>query len=338
MELMDFIKERILFIIISLSILIFSSILLAALRVDSYAIFFIFILNFIGVSIFHVYDYLNKRKYYNELISNLDRLDKKYLISEVADEGNFLDSKILYYVIKEATKAMNDEIASLKINNNEYREYIELWVHEVKTPISSCKLLIENNKSEITKSIDEEIDKVENYIEQALFYTRSNALEKDYIIKELNLKNSINKVIKRNANTLIERRIKVEVKDLEEIVYSDSKWIEFIINQIISNSIKYMGKGEGTIKFYTNNIGENIILNIEDTATGMNEKDVIKAFEKGYTGEKGRKFGKSTGIGLYLCKKLAIKLGLGISLTSEINVGTKVSIIFPINRMMIFEK
>ncbi|MBU3194345.1 sensor histidine kinase [Clostridium algidicarnis] len=338
MELMDFIKERILFIIISLSILIFSSILLAALRVDSYAIFFIFILNFIGVSIFHVYDYLNKRKYYNELISNLDRLDKKYLISEVADEGNFLDSKILYYVIKEATKAMNDEIASLKINNNEYREYIELWVHEVKTPISSCKLLIENNKSEITKSIDEEIDKVENYIEQALFYTRSNALEKDYIIKELNLKNSINKIIKRNANTLIERRIKVEVKDLEEIVYSDSKWIEFIINQIISNSIKYMGKGEGTIKFYTNNIGENIILNIEDTATGMNEKDVIKAFEKGYTGEKGRKFGKSTGIGLYLCKKLAIKLGLGISLTSEINVGTKVSIIFPINRMMIFEK
>ncbi|WP_443660375.1 sensor histidine kinase [Clostridium algidicarnis] len=338
MELMDFIKERILFIIISLSILIFSSILLAALRVDSYAIFFIFILNFIGVSIFHVYDYFNKRKYYNELISNLDRLDKKYLISEVADEGNFLDSKILYYVIKEATKAMNDEIASLKINNNEYREYIELWVHEVKTPISSCKLLIENNKSEITKSIDEEIDKVENYIEQALFYTRSNALEKDYIIKELNLKNSINKIIKRNANTLIERRIKVEVKDLEEIVYSDSKWIEFIINQIISNSIKYMGKGEGTIKFYTNNIGENIILNIEDTATGMNEKDVIKAFEKGYTGEKGRKFGKSTGIGLYLCKKLAIKLGLGISLTSEINVGTKVSIIFPINRMMIFEK
>ncbi|MBU3209690.1 sensor histidine kinase [Clostridium algidicarnis] len=338
MELMDFIKERILFIIISLSILIFSSILLAALRVDSYAIIFIFILNFIGVSIFHVYDYFNKRKYYNELISNLDRLDKKYLISEVADEGNFLDSKILYYVIKEATKAMNDEIASLKINNNEYREYIELWVHEVKTPISSCKLLIENNKSEITKSIDEEIDKVENYIEQALFYTRSNALEKDYIIKELNLKNSINKVIKRNANTLIERRIKVEVKDLEEIVYSDSKWIEFIINQIISNSIKYMGKGEGTIKFYTNNIGENIILNIEDTATGMNEKDVIKAFEKGYTGEKGRKFGKSTGIGLYLCKKLAIKLGLGISLTSEINVGTKVSIIFPINRMMTFEK
>ncbi|MDZ5034907.1 ATP-binding protein, partial [Clostridium perfringens] len=137
---------------------------------------------------------------------------------------------------------------------------------------------------------------------------------------------------------LIERKIKIEVKDLDVIVYSDSKWIEFIINQIISNSIKYIGNGERIIKFYTNKVGENIILYIEDTGIGMSEKDVIKVFEKGYTGENGRRFGKSTGIGLYLCKKLAIKLGLGINLTSELNVGTKVSIIFPINRMMIFEK
>ncbi len=212
MRLIDFIKERILFIIISIVILAFSSILLSALSVDLYAIVFIFILNSIGILIFHLYDYLNKKKYYDELISNLDTLDKKYLISEILEEGSFLDSKILYYTIKEAAKSMNDEIASLKISNNEYREYIELWVHEIKTPISSCKLLIENNKSELTKSIDEEIDKVENYIEQVLFYTRSNALEKDYIIKELNLKNSVNKVIKRNANILIERKIKLKLR------------------------------------------------------------------------------------------------------------------------------
>ena len=333
MRLIDFIKERILFVVISIGILIFNSILLTALNVDLYAIIFIFIFNCIGILIFHIYDYLNKKKYYDELISNLDVLDKKYLISE----GSFLDSKILYYAIKEAAKSMNDEIASLKISNNEYREYIELWVHEIKTPISSCKLLIENNKSELTKSIDEEIDKVENYIEQVLFYTRSNALEKDYIIKELNLKNSVNKVIKRNANILIERKIKIETKDLDVTVYSDSKWIEFIINQIVSNSIKYIGSNECKIKFYTNKLGDNIVLHIEDTGIGMNESDVSKAFEKGYTGENGRKFGKSTGIGLYLCKKLAMKLGLGIKLTSEQNGGTKVSITFPINRMMIFE-
>ncbi|MBD7915468.1 sensor histidine kinase [Clostridium sp. Sa3CUN1] len=339
MKMIDFLKERILFIIISILILIFTSILLGVLKVDFYAIIFIFLINFIGILIYHIYDYFNRKKYYDELINNLKDLDKKYLISDVIDEGSFLESKILYHIINETTKSMKDDISNLRINNKEYREYIELWVHEIKTPIASSKLLIENNKSELTKSIGEEITKVESYIEQALFYARSNALEKDYIINELNLKLVVNKVIRRNSKILIEKKVKIEILDIEKIVYTDSKWLEFILNQIISNSIKYIDnkKMENKIKFYTKKIGENIILHIEDNGIGMNEKDVIKAFEKGYTGENGRRFGKSTGMGLYLCKKLTQKLGLGINLESEINKGTQISIIFPINKMMIFE-
>lgn len=339
MKLTDFLKERILFIIISLIILAFTSILLLVLKVDFYAIVFIFVINFIGILIYHIYDYFNRKKYYDELISNLESLDKKYLISDVIDEGSFLEGKILYYIINETTKSMKDDISDLRINNKEYREYIELWVHEIKTPIASSKLIIENNKSELTKSIGEEISKVESYIEQALFYARSNALEKDYIIKELDLKSVVNKVIRRNSKVLIEKKIKIEILDIEKIVYTDSKWLEFIINQIVSNSIKYVDnhKSENKIKFYTKNIGENVVLYIEDTGIGMNEKDIVKAFEKGYTGENGRRFGKSTGIGLYLCKKLTQKLGLAINLESEIKKGTKISIVFPINRMMIFE-
>lgn len=339
MKMIDFLKERILFIIISILILIFTSILLGVLKVDFYAIIFIFLINFIGILIYHIYYYFNRKKYYDELINNLKDLDKKYLISDVIDEGSFLESKILYHIINETTKSMKDDISNLRINNKEYREYIELWVHEIKTPIASSKLLIENNKSELTKSIGEEITKVESYIEQALFYARSNALEKDYIINELNLKLVVNKVIRRNSKILIEKKVKIEILDIEKIVYTDSKWLEFILNQIISNSIKYIDnkKMENKIKFYTKKIGENIILHIEDNGIGMNEKDVIKAFEKGYTGENGRRFGKSTGMGLYLCKKLTQKLGLGINLESEINKGTQISIIFPINKMMIFE-
>lgn len=339
MKIIDFFKERILFILISLMILIFTSILLVALKVDFYAIVFIFVINFIGILIYHIYDYFNRKKYYDELINNLEALDKKYLISDVIEEGSFLESKILYHIINETTKSMKDDISYLRINNKEYREYIELWVHEIKTPIASSKLLIENNKSELTKSIGEDLSKVESYIEQALFYARSNTLEKDYIIKELDLKSVVNKVIRRNSKVLIEKKIKIEILDTEKIVYTDSKWLEFIINQIISNSIKYVDneKLENKIKFYTRNIGENIVLYIEDTGIGMNERDVIKAFEKGYTGGNGRRFGKSTGMGLYLCKKLSQKLGLGINIESEVNKGTKISIIFPINKMMIFE-
>jgi len=339
MIIIDFVKERILFIIISLMILLFTSILLLTLKVDFYAIVFIFVINFIGILIYHIYDYFNRKKYYDELLNNLEALDKKYLISDVIDKGSFLESKILYHIINETTKSMKDDISDLRINNKEYREYIELWVHEIKTPIASSKLLIENNKSELTESIGEDLSKVESYIEQALFYARSNTLEKDYIIKELDLKSVVNKVIRRNSKVLIEKKIKIEILDTEKIVYTDSKWLEFIINQIVSNSIKYVDneKLENKIKFYTRNIGENIVLYIEDTGIGMNEKDVIKAFEKGYTGENGRRFGKSTGMGLYLCKKLSQKLGLGIELESEINKRTKIAIVFPINKMMIFE-
>lgn len=337
MQLKDFIKERIVFILINIGILAFTAALLSILKVDGYAIIFILVLNFIGILIFHINEYLKKRKYYNEFLCNIEKLDKKYLISEVMEEGDFLEGKILYDIIRQTDKSMNDEVASLKINNNEYREYIELWVHEVKTPIATCKLLIENNPSEITKSINEEVEKVENYIEQALFYTRSNTLEKDYIIKEINIKNCINSVIRKNANILIEKGIKIKIEDIDRIVYTDIKWIEFILHQIISNSIKYMDKEISILNISCEEYKESIILHISDNGIGMNEKDVIKAFEKGYTGENGRKFGKATGIGLYLCRKLSLKLGLSIKLKSEINKGTRVSILFPLNKMMIFE-
>lgn len=337
MNIIEFFKERVIFLIINILILLFTGILLEALKVDLYAIIFIVVINFIGIIVFHIYEYIKKKKYYNEVLSNLKSLDKKYLISEVMDEADFLDGKILYSIIKETDKSMNDEILKLKLNIREYKEYIELWVHEVKTPIATCKLLIENNDLPVTESIGEEVERVENYIEQALFYARSNTLEKDYIIKEIKIIDCINSSIKKNLNQLIENKIKIDITNIEDIIYSDSKWVEFILNQIISNSIKYRKKDNSILKFYSEKSGENIVLTIEDNGIGMDEKDVLKAFDKGYTGTNGRKFTKSTGIGLYLCNKLCIKLGLKIKLESLLNGGTKVYILFPINKMMLFE-
>ena len=337
MNLRDFIKERIVFIIINSLILLFTAILLMVLKVDSFAILFIVIINGAGILIYHIFDYLRKKQYYNEIKENMESLDKKYLISEVIEEGTFTESKLIYDVICKGNKAMNDEIGEFKRGINDYREYIELWVHEIKTPIATCKLLIENNESPLTESIGEEVCKLENYIDQALFYTRSNTLEKDYIIKEMSLSSCVNKVLNNNADSLIKKRVKISLGDLEKRVYSDSKWIEFILGQIISNSIKYMNKEHKELKIYCNENSKYVILNIEDNGAGISEKDISRVFDKGFTGENGRKFGKSTGIGLYLCKKLCKKLGLDITLISEEGKFTRVSIIFPINRMMIFE-
>lgn len=337
MSLSDFIKERIVFIIINFLILLFTAVLLYFLHVGGFAIIFIVMINALGILSFHIYDYLRKKQYYDEIKENMESLDKKYLISEVIEEENFTESKLIYDVINKSNKAMNDEIGNFKRNLNEYKEYIELWVHEIKTPIATCRLLIENNESPLTKSIGEEVGKLDNYIDQALFYTRSNTLEKDYIIKEMNLREVINKVINNNADILIKKRVKINIGDVDKTVYSDSKWVQFILGQLISNSIKYMNKEEKEFKIYCGESSKYIVLNIEDNGVGISEKDVPRVFDKGFTGENGRKFGKSTGIGLYLCKKLCKKLGLDISLTSEEGKYTKVSIVFPINRMMIFE-
>ncbi len=336
MKPLEYFKSHLIFIGIHILVLIFTSALLKSLGVENYAIIFIVILNFIGSIIFYIYDYFNKNKYYNELLYNLKALDKKYLISDIIEEANFLDGKILYKVIKETNKSMTDEVASLNIKSEEYKEYIEMWVHEVKTPIAVCKLISENNESEVMDSINEEVEKIENYIEQALFYARSNEVEKDYIIKKMNIKSSVNKVIKRNMNSLLNNNIKINLDNIDQEVYSDSKWLEFILNQIIINSIKYMKKENRELKIYCDKNEENISLSICDNGIGMSEKDLAKAFEKGYTGDNGRKFIKSTGIGLYLCNKLCIKLGLRIKLDSKEGSGTKVSIIFPINRMITF--
>ena len=307
------------------------------MKLIEYAIVFISILNLIGVFSCYIYDYFNRKKYYDNLFKNLDGLDKKYFIAEILESGDFIESNIIYSVLEECTKSMKDEVADLKRNINDYKEYIETWVHEIKTPIASARLILENDEGYINKSVLEEIEKVEGFIEQVLFYARSSTVERDYIIKKIPLKNSINSVIRKNANILIEKRVKIQLEDIEKKVYCDSKWIEFILQQIISNSVKYMDKDEKYIKIRCLEKDKNIILKILDNGIGISEKSIEKVFEKGYTGENGRKYNNSTGMGLYLCKKLCLKLGLGISIKSKLGVGTEVTIVFPINNYNLAE-
>lgn len=337
MKLIEYIKEKFVFMVINIVMTLSGVVILKALKVDTYAIVFIIILNLIGVFSCYIYDYFNRKKYYDNLFKNLDGLDKKYFIAEILESGDFIESNIIYSVLEECTKSMKDEVADLKRNINDYKEYIETWVHEIKTPIASARLILENDEGYINKSVLEEIEKVEGFIGQVLFYARSSTVERDYIIKKIPLKNSINSVIRKNANILIEKRVKIQLEDIEKKVYCDSKWIEFILQQIISNSVKYMDKDEKYIKIRCLEKDKNIILKILDNGIGISEKSIEKVFEKGYTGENGRKYNNSTGMGLYLCKKLCLKLGLGISIKSKLGVGTEVTIVFPINNYNLAE-
>lgn len=332
MRISEFIKERLVFLIIN--IVIFTAIagVMAFLKFGFAIIFVIAFIWFMPILSYMVIEYSKFNKFFSEVSSLSESLDRRYLMAEIIEEPEFLEGKLFYDILKDANRDMHENIKSYRDMQTEYRDYIETWVHEIKTPIASSKLIIENNKNEVTNKINLELKRVEEYIEQALYYSRSNDVSKDYIIKKFSLKTAVRNIIKRNSSDFIHKGIKLDIRDIEADIYSDIKWVEFILNQLIGNAIKYSNNDSAKIEISSVKNPNNIILTVEDNGVGINEKDIGRVFEKGFTGENGRVYGKSTGIGLYLCKKLCEKLGIGISMTSVKGEGTTVNLIFPLGK------
>ncbi|GKX28288.1 sensor histidine kinase [Vallitalea longa] len=336
MKIPTFIKNKIWSIITHLFLITFISVMLSIFDVNKSIIIFICILIIITEIVILLIEYIPKRIYYNKLNKILNNLDKKFFIHELIDEPSFQEGIILHDVIYQAAKSMNDEIAKYKISQNEYKEYIETWIHEIKTPIFCIDLICENNKNKMTESISEEINKINYFVEQALYYARSTTLEKDYVISNTNLKETIKKLVKAHAKELIKYKAEIKFDNLDKNVYCDSKWTSFILGQIITNSIKYR-KETLTITFSSIENPNNIILIIRDNGIGIPKKDIGRVFNKGFTGENGRIYAKSTGIGLYLCKNLCNKMGLSLEIESQVDKGTIVRIIFPKDKTILFE-
>ncbi len=270
-----------------------------------------------------MWEFFTKKSYFNELKCTLDGLEKKCYISEVMDKPSFIEGRIMDEVLSILCKSMNDEISIEHMKGREYREYIELWVHEIKTPISAAMLTCENNGYTY---VLHELHRIDRYVEQALFYARSSSVEKDYIIKQIDLKKLIGDLLKKNASFLISNKIKV-IPKTEGKVYSDSKWLMFILQQLIDNAVKYNAK-----TLYFTYIDRT--LTVEDDGIGIQPQDLPRIFDRGFTGENGRINAKSTGMGLYLCKELCKKLGLKISASSQ--NGVEFSIVFPENPYVTF--
>lgn len=329
MSIIEFIKERMIFLIINLIMFLLVAILMKIVKVSINIILILFLIWFGPILIYMFLEFIKYRRYLNNLINTVENLDRKYLLPEVIEEPRFQEARIINDVLKQCNKSMHEKVKHYKDEQIEYREYIETWVHEIKTPIASAKLILENDNSNLSERINYEMKRVEGFIEQVLYYARSSDVSKDYIIKEFSLRSVVMKSVKSNSRDFINKNIKLDIRGIEGNIFSDEKWVEFIINQIIINAMKFSIANEGKVSIYSKVNENNIILTIEDNGVGINEKDIDRVFEKGFTGENGRKFGKSTGIGLYLCKKLFDKLGIGISLNSKENIGTKVNIVFP---------
>lgn len=285
---------------------------------------------FLIVTIFNIiFDYFKKNAFYKKLFSTLHTLDKKYLILEMLNKPNFYEGELFYQILYDINKSMIENVKEYNLSITDFKEYVEMWIHEVKIPISSLTLLIHNNQEKIDKRYVEQIRKLDNYIDQILYYVRSENAEKDYIIKEKSLQEIIKNVALKNKDDLLASKVKLDVNVNNIKVLTDAKWLEFILNQIINNSIKYKRNNvESYIKIIAKEDKEKTYLSIYDNGIGIPKKDIPRVFEKSFTGENGRITAKSTGMGLYIVKKLCDKLGHKINIESKKKEYTKITIIF----------
>ena len=280
-----------------------------------------------------IWDYHRRSGYYNRLLQLLDRLDEKTLLMEIAERPGFLDAKIVSYILKQNNKYQNDKIAEMQKQSRDYRDFLDTWVHEIKTPITSARLIIENEKNPTTLKIEDELRKIDNFVELVLYYARSSDVEKDFKVENTTLKALVSTALKTYSKPIIQAGGRIHMDGMDIPVCADSKSCSFIIGQVVSNAIKYRQE-EFRLEFRSQVQKNRIALLIHDNGIGISRADLSRVFDKGFTGENGRRFPKSTGIGLYLCKKLCDRMNIAISISSEKGQGTTVALYFPTESLL----
>ena len=332
MKLIDYLKDKLIPIFIYIINTFIIAMLLVAFKNNYFLIIIIVILLIILGLILLLTDYLKKRVFYNNIQSKLINLDKKYLVLEMLDKPKNKEEELTYQILYDINKSYIEELKDYKLSLKSFKEYIELWIHEVKIPISSLVLMNHNSKENLPKKYTTQINRLDNYIDQVLYYVRSNNSEEDYLIKEVSLSKIINAIALKNKDDLLENNIEFIVKAKEEKVLTDEKWLEFILNQIINNSIKYKRNIKNPkIEIAVEENSTQVTLTITDNGIGIHQNDLPKVFNKSFTGTNGRKTSKSTGLGLYITKNLLKKLGHKVEIESSVNKYTKVTITFSKN-------
>ena len=329
MKLSKYLRKKFIIILIFILTISIIDLTLISFKTNQQAIIGVNTTLVFGFIISLLYDFERRKKFYNKFLNDLDLLDKKYLITEMIDKPNFYEGEILYDALYEIDKSMAERIKEYSLSIKDFKEYIEMWIHEVKLPLASINLMIHNHKELSDKKIIEQLKRIDDDVEQVLYYVRSENAEKDYLIKETELNKVIGNVAMKNKDILLENNIDFIVDVGNKKVLTDSKWLEFIVNQIVSNSIKYIRSGvEHFIKITVEENSKNTILKIYDNGIGIEKSDIPKVFNKTFTGNNGRKIETSTGMGLYIAKQLCKKLGHKITITSKENEFTELSILF----------
>lgn len=296
-----------------------------------------------GIAITTTIKFVTKRRFFDRLAQTADALaaqGRAWLAPELMDAPQGNEERLVLEILRTESKSMADQIAAMRAEQREYRDYVETWVHEVKTPIAAARLVAANAMTPATEAMDVELRRIEAYVDQSLFYARSSSLDRDFMIRSVNLGECVRAALRNTSRTLIDAGVSPRLGDLDVTVRADPKWLEFIIRQVLVNAAKYR-RSDATLagqaatvsitaeKTQTGLDAWCVTLCVQDNGIGIPAGDLPRVFDRGFTGENGRAYPHSTGIGLYLVRTLCEKMGLCAQAFSAAGEGTCVTIEFP---------
>lgn len=277
----------------------------------------------------YLMDWYRKKKYFEIITERVKDLKEPWLIAELLPVSYTIEDEIYQELLRKVGSSAIEEIHKIEDEQKEYEDYIEQWIHEVKTPITSIHLMLENRISEnpgLKRDLNVELSRLENDVELALYYARSEQIYRDYLIQKLNIRKVLLKVVNKNRTVIMNSSVAIDL-DCDEALYAygDEKWLVFMLTQVLLNAIKYKAEADAKVVMRAKRDNKRIVLNIIDNGKGIKKEELPRIFDKGFTGSNGRDNEKSTGMGLYLVHKLCEKLEIDIEADSVYGEFTEIS-------------
>lgn len=277
----------------------------------------------------YLIDWYRKKKYFEIITERVKDLKEPWLIAELLPVSYTIEDEIYQELLRKVGSSAIEEIHKIEDEQKEYEDYIEQWIHEVKTPITSIHLMLENRISEnpgLKRDLNVELSRLENDVELALYYARSEQIYRDYLIQKLNVRKVLLKVVNKNRTVIMNSSVAIDL-DCDEALYAygDEKWLVFMLTQVLLNAIKYKAEADAKVVMRAKRDNKRIVLNIIDNGKGIKKEELPRIFDKGFTGSNGRDNEKSTGMGLYLVHKLCEKLEIDIKADSVYGEFTEIS-------------
>ncbi len=273
-------------------------------------------------------EYLRIRARLKELSAVFDGLDQKVLFAEVAPPGGDLYERYLSDFLCRSGKAMIGKVSDAQAANREYREYIESWVHEIKAPITAARLISRQLDGEVRRKLAAELSQIEAHVERALYYARTENPERDFVIRRTDLSRLAAQALQAHRSLLIQCGVRVETDLAECEVRTDEKWTVFILGQLLQNAARYRSETP-VVTISARPVGDRVQLTVSDNGIGIPAHELPRVCDRGFTGSNGRLRGGSTGMGLYLSKKISDFLELELAVSSKEGEGTSVALTFP---------